>query len=106
MKKIYILLLIFSVQFSFAQIRFQNVPENAIYPERTASQTITASIAYKGYDETQAYFGQGEYEIFLDLVDGVLDKPIIILDGFDPGDTRKIGPIYASLSFGGQNMAD
>lgn len=106
MKKLYILLLIFSVQLSVAQIRFQNIPDNAIYPERTASQTITASIPYQGYDETQAYFGEGEYEIFLDIVDGVLDKPIIVLDGFDPGDTRKIGGIYASLSFGGQNLAD
>lgn len=106
MKKLYILLLIFSVQLSWGQIRFQNIPDPAIYPERTVSQTITASIPYQGYDETQAYFGEGEYEIFLDLVDGVLDKPIIVLDGFDPGDTRKIGDIYASLSYGGQNLAD
>lgn len=106
MKKLYLLLLIFSVQLSWGQIRFQNIPDHAVYPDRTASQTITASIPYQGYDETQAYFGEGEYEIFFDLVDGILDKPIIVLDGFDPGDTRKIGGIYASLSYGGQNLAD
>ncbi|MCZ4318675.1 T9SS type A sorting domain-containing protein [Aequorivita viscosa] len=106
MKKLYIFLLIFSTQLAFAQIRFQNIPENAIYPESRAIETITANIAYQGYEETQAYFGQGEYEIFLDNVDGVLDNPIIILDGFDPGDSRGIPGLYASLSFGGQNMAD
>ena len=106
MKKFYILLLIIAFQTTFAQIRFSNIPENAIYPESQAIETITATIPYQGYDETQAYFGQGEYEIFLDNVDGVLDKPIIIIDGFDPGDSRDILGLYASLSFGGQNMAD
>ncbi|AFL79751.1 PGAP1-like protein [Aequorivita sublithincola DSM 14238] len=106
MKKFYILLLILTTQFTFAQIRFQNIPENAIYPESKAVETITATIPYQGYEETQAYFGQGEYEIFLDNLDGVLDKPIIILDGFDPGDARDINGLYASLSFDGQNMAD
>ncbi len=106
MKKIYILLLILTTQLTFAQIRFQNIPENAIYPESMAVETITANIAYQGYDETQAYFGQGEYEIYLDNVDGVLDKPIIVLDGFDPGDSRDIPGLYASLSFDGENLAD
>jgi hypothetical protein len=106
MKKFYILLLLSITQFTFAQIRFQNIPENAIYPESMAVETITANIAYQGYDETQAYFGEGEYEIYLDNVDGVLDKPIIVLDGFDPGDSRDIPGLYASLSFDGQNMAD
>ncbi len=106
MKKFYIFLLILTTQFSFAQIRFQNIPEGAIYPESMAVETIIANIAYQGYEETQSYFGQGEYEIFLDNLDGVLDKPIIILDGFDPGDSRGISSLYASLSFDGQNMAD
>lgn len=106
MKKKYVLLLILSVQFSFAQIRFQNIPENAIYPESQTVETITATIAYQGYDETQAYYGQGEFEIFPDNVDGILDRPIIVLDGFDPGDSRDIPGLYASLSFDGQNMAD
>ena len=106
MKKFYLLILILTTQFTFAQLRFQNIPENAIYPESLAVETITANIAYQGYEETQAYFGQGEYEIFIDNVDGILDNPIIILDGFDPGDARDISGLYASLSFGGQNMAD
>ena len=70
------------------------------------SQTITATIGYQGYDETQAYLGEGEYQIFLDNVDGILDKPIIMIDGFDPGDERDISMLYAGLDFNGDNLAD
>ncbi|QAA80429.1 T9SS type A sorting domain-containing protein [Aequorivita sp. H23M31] len=106
MKIFYTLLLVLFVQFSYSQIRFQNIPRDARFPERTLSQTIVADTPYQGYDETQPYLGQGEYQIFLDNVNGVLDKPIIILDGFDPGNSRGISDIYASLGFGGQNFAD
>ena len=69
-------------------------------------QTITATIGYQGYDEAQAYLGEGEYQIFLDNIDGVLDKPIIMIDGFDPGDERDISMLYAGLDFNGENLAD
>lgn len=105
-KYLSLILLILSFQFSFSQIRFQNLPDPAIYPERITSETIFATIPYQGFDETQAYIGQGEYAIYLDNTNGVLDKPIIILDGFDPGDGRDINSIYAGLSFAGQNLAD
>ena len=70
--------------------------------------TITATIPYQGYDETQAFLGQGEYQIFPDTADGILDKPIILLDGFDPGDARNITGIYSLLNYGtsGQNLGD
>jgi len=68
---------------------------------------ITATIAYQGYEESQSYLGQGEYEIFPDTVDGILDKPIFLVDGFDPGDTRDIATLYSSLNYGpSQNLAD
>ncbi|MBT3588712.1 MAG: T9SS type A sorting domain-containing protein [Flavobacteriaceae bacterium] len=70
------------------------------------TQTVTSTIAYQGYDESQAYFGEGEYELFLDTIDGVLDKPIIMIDGFDPGDGRDIAMLYAALDFNGENLAD
>ncbi len=89
-----------------AQGRFFAEPNPEFYPERSVVSTITANIAYQGYGESQPYFGQGEYEIFLDNVDGILDRPVIVLDGFDPGDGRGIGALYASLSYGGQNLAD
>ena len=71
------------------------------------SQTsITATIPYQGYDETQAFLGQGEYQIFMDTTDGVLDKPVILVDGFDPGDTRDIAGMYSSLDYDATNIAD
>ena len=45
-------------------------------------------------------------KFFIDNINGVLDKPIIVLDGFDPGDGRDIAGLYNSLEFDGQNMAD
>ena len=89
-----------------AQGRFFPEPNPEFFPQRSVVSTITANIAYQGFGEPQAYFGQGEYEIFVDNIDGVLDRPVIILDGFDPGDGRGIGALYASLSYGGQNLAD
>lgn len=89
-----------------AQGRFFPEPNPEFFPQRSVVSTITANIAYQGFGEPQAYFGQGEYEIFLDNIDGVLDRPVIVLDGFDPGDGRGIGALYASLSYGGQNLAD
>lgn len=90
----------------FSQSVFLKTPNPDHYPQRGATLPIEATIPYQGYDETQAFIGEGEYEIFIDNVDGILDQPIILLDGFDPGDTRDIGGLYASLSFGGQNLAD
>jgi len=71
------------------------------------SQTaITATIAYQGYDETQAHLGQAEYQVFMDTTDGVLDKPIILIDGFDPSDSRDIAGMYTLLDYNGNNIAD
>lgn len=69
--------------------------------------TISSTIPYKGYGESVAFNGTGEYEVFLDTVDGVLDKPIILVDGFDPGDTRNTSAIYNLLNYGtNQNLGD
>jgi hypothetical protein len=79
----------------------------AIISILTHAQTpITATIAYQGYDESQAYLGQAEYQIFLDNVDSVLDKPIILIDGYDPTDTRNIAAMYDQLDFNGTNLGD
>tara|TARA_R110001606_G_scaffold179585_1_gene326276 strand:- start:2325 stop:3284 length:960 start_codon:yes stop_codon:yes gene_type:complete len=50
-----------------------------------------SDLYYQGYDENKAYQGKNEYRIYYnDSITKVLDKPIIIVDGFDPSDTRKI----------------
>jgi len=106
MKKYLFLLITLFTASAFSQSYFQAIPEAKPIANRSVIEQIVATIPYQGYDETQAYLGEGEYEIFIDNVDGVLDKPIIILDGFDPGDSRDITGLYNSLSFMGQNMAD
>ncbi len=74
--------------------------------ETNAVTTITSTVPFQGYAETAAFVGQGQYDIFLDTTNGVLDKPIFLLDGFDPGDTRNIAAIYNQLNYGtGQNLA-
>jgi pimeloyl-ACP methyl ester carboxylesterase len=68
--------------------------------------SITSTIPFQGYGETALYNGIGEYEVFLDTTNGILDKPIFLLDGFDPGDTRNTATIYNLLNYGtGQNLA-
>jgi len=54
------------------------------------------------YNETNSSPGFCEYNIFLSS-DNVLDMPIIVVDGFDPGDTRNIQDIYDSFNYTDQN---
>ncbi len=89
---------------SFAQRNHAGRNTPAVAPN--AVVTINSTIPYQGFGETAAFNGQGEYEIFLDNVDGVLDKPIFLLDGFDPGNSRNIAAIYNFLNYGtNQNLA-
>ncbi len=106
MKPIYFFFLLLISTASVGQSSFMRSVESTPITNRSVVTQIVATIGYQGYEESQAYFGEGEYEIFIDNVDGILDKPIIVLDGFDPGDSRDIGALYNSLSFGGDNMAD
>lgn len=65
--------------------------------------TFTAAITpdLSVYGETTSYPGEGEYQIFLDTDTGILDKPIILVDGFDPGDGRDITGLYNLLDYEG-----
>jgi hypothetical protein len=49
--------------------------------------------------------GWGEMSIFHSS-DGILDKPIFLIDGFDPSDSRNIEAIYAQLNYSGGNLGD
>lgn len=51
-----------------------------------------SDLAYQGYDESQPILGKNEYRIYYSDESKVIDKPIFILDGFDPLDKRKIDP--------------
>jgi len=93
MKRFYTLMGMLLPAFIFAQISF--------------TSSITPDLS--PYGEPTSYPGQGEYEIFLGN-DNILDRPVILVDGFDPGDTRDISTIYNSLTFNGsagtENLAD
>lgn len=58
--------------------------------------TTTGNIAFQGYNETSATKGVLEYRTYYNLVTNngsvasKINKPVIILDGYDPGDGRKI----------------
>lgn len=56
--------------------------------------SITSDTAFKGYDEPFAFKGKFDYRIFYrtnnDNTERKIRKPIIIVDGFDPEDKRKI----------------
>ncbi|WP_296313559.1 T9SS type A sorting domain-containing protein [Winogradskyella sp. UBA3174] len=76
-----------------------------------AQTTLTGTIPLdlSGYEGATSLPGQCEYDVFLSA-DNILDKPIFIVDGFDPGDTRDITGIYNLLNFtnpsGTENLAD
>ena len=49
--------------------------------------------------------GWGEMSIYHSS-DGILDKPIFLVDGFDPLDSRNIAAIYSQLDYSGGNLGD
>lgn len=55
---------------------------------------IFAQIPWQGFNESSAYFGKLDYRIFFRTINNnqqkQLQKPIVIIDGFDPGDRRQI----------------
>lgn len=52
------------------------------------TSSIIPDLSVYGVD---SYAGEGEYEVFLSTEpNAVLDKPIFVVDGFDPSDNRKI----------------
>lgn len=57
----------------------------------TATET-DKSTAFQGYDETYAFKGMIEYTVFYSYSNNARQmlKPIIIVDGFDPNDKRKV----------------
>tara|TARA_Y100000588_G_scaffold218790_1_gene232723 strand:+ start:4746 stop:6515 length:1770 start_codon:yes stop_codon:yes gene_type:complete len=93
MKKFYILIFSIIPSLLLAQISF--------------TSSVTPDLS--SYGEATNYPGEGEYQMFLSS-DNVLDKPIIVVDGFDPGDSRDIAGLYSLLDFtgssGSQNLAD
>ncbi|CAL2091055.1 hypothetical protein [Tenacibaculum sp. 190524A02b] len=83
-----------TVQTSNAKL---NVTVHKILAQKGASNSptiINATEPFKGYDEPNnckgTCYGKGEYQTFYGTGNTKLRKPLIIIDGFDPGDLRKI----------------
>ncbi len=95
---------------STIKIEYSNTDLNSLFNRTIETFTSGEYIAdLSDYSGANSFAGTGEYEIQLSS-DGVLDKPIFLVDGFDPGDTRNIDAIYQLLNFddGGttENLGD
>ncbi len=95
---------------SILQVSYSNEDTARLF-RRSASQiTSTRNPDLAIYGVTDQSPGKCEYEVFLSP-DGILDKPIFIVDGFDPSDGRNITAVYNLLTYtdaGGntQNLGD
>lgn len=76
-----------------------NTPSNPLpcYEFLKDKGDFTSTLPYKGYDEIYPAYGQTQYTIFYHTMNGTavnnqktINQPIIIVDGFDPKDKRKI----------------
>jgi len=52
--------------------------------------SIWGNLYWQGFNESNAYRGKLDYRIFYPNAQKKLMKPIVFIDGFDPGDKRKI----------------
>lgn len=81
-----------SIKYTYAKLKVNSSPPNTkisenITKSRTTeefcySDTITASRGFQGYDESIAYKGVGAFTVYKG--GDFYDKPVIVLDGFDP----------------------
>ena len=91
-------------------VSYSNEDLMRIFKKAPSLITSTRSPDLAIYGETDLSPGKCEYEVFLSP-DGILDKPLYIIDGFDPSDTRNIAAVYNLLTYtdaGGvtQNLGD
>jgi pimeloyl-ACP methyl ester carboxylesterase len=95
-----------SVKVTYALIKVKVVSATALRTlasttcDKTAEFDIWSTIPFQGYDEAIASMGKGNVKIFYatnGACDGILRKPIIVVDGFDPLDTRSADKLYAEF---------
>ncbi|MFD2543453.1 T9SS type A sorting domain-containing protein [Lacinutrix gracilariae] len=83
---------------STIEIKYANQDLSNLYNREVATFTSSITPNLSAYGESTSYPGVGEYEIFLSN-DNILDKPIFLVDGFDPGDGRDITGLQELLDF-------
>ncbi|WP_452227542.1 T9SS type A sorting domain-containing protein [Lacinutrix cladophorae] len=80
------------------EIKYSNEDLSNIFNREVFTFTSSITPNLSAYGEATSYPGVGEYEIYLSD-DNVLDKPIFLVDGFDPGDGRDITGLRELLDF-------
>jgi len=92
------------------EVNYSNKDYNNLFNRAitTFTSSSTALPNLTPYSEPN-YKGIGEYDVYLSP-DNLLDKPIFLVDGFDPADTRDIPSIYNLLNYfdgaTNQNLGD
>ena len=85
-----------SIQYTYAKVRVNGKPRISIIADPTKSPgtidfcttiqdtivEITADIGFQGYTEYRKYYGTGSFAVYKG--GSSFDKPVIVLDGFDP----------------------
>ncbi|WP_084203535.1 T9SS type A sorting domain-containing protein [Psychroserpens damuponensis] len=56
------------------------------------SDTFESDLSFQGYDESQPYQGWGRYQNHSNTT--CIDKPVIVVEGYDPSDSFSNGNIY------------
>ena len=95
---------------SFLTVTYSNADIARLFRRTPVLITATRTPDLALYGETDLSAGKCEYEIFTSP-DGIFDKPIYVVDGFDPSDSRNTTAVYNLLTYtdaGGntQNLGD
>jgi len=79
-------------------VSYSNADVARLFRRAPALITATRTPDLAIYGETDLSAGKCEYEIFTSP-DGVFDKPIYVIDGFDPTDGRNTTAVYNLLTY-------
>lgn len=77
-------------------VRYSNADLKRMFNQQVEVVTSKYQPDLGLYQEQDQSVGQAEYSIYLSE-DGVLDKPVYFIDGFDPGDHRGVDDVYQML---------
>lgn len=79
-------------------VSYSNADVARLFRRAPALITATRTPDLAIYGETDLSAGKCEYEIFTSP-DGIFDKPIYVIDGFDPTDSRNTTAVYNLLTY-------
>ena len=83
---------------SFITVSYSNADVARLFRRSPTLITATRTPDLAIYGESDMSAGKCEYEIFTSP-DGIFDKPIYVVDGFDPSDARNTTAVYNLLTY-------